>query len=206
MEGFDIHFDTSIGKHFSALFKTMTAIAGDEDEDEEDISTADYGSVTVDETVQEKQMIDSELESEPGVELRRGSLLKDMPIESKKRSRLIEKELNEQVKIISDLRQLGASHTTIEQEVQRLHELEAAVFNSFRRDVIKKLRRPSVRTPSFKDKVSVGGKMFSSSLAAYNESNDFNENSGEDSPSDHYKPGSFDTAIESMPKLKYLFE
>ena len=205
MEGFDIHFDTSIGKHFSALFKTMTAIAGDEDEDEEDISTADYGSVSIDETIQEKQVHGSQLQSEPGVELRRGSLIKELPNEGKKRSRIIEKELNEQVKIISDLRQLGASHTTIEQEVQRLHELEAAVFNSFRRDVIKKLRRPSVRQSSFKDKLSVGGKLFSTSLASYNESNDFNENSGEDSPLDHFKPGSFDTAMESIPKLKYLF-
>lgn len=36
MDGFDIHMDTSIGKHISALFKTMTAIAGDEDFDDED--------------------------------------------------------------------------------------------------------------------------------------------------------------------------
>lgn len=35
MEGFDIHVDTSIGKHISALFKTMTAIAGDEDFDDD---------------------------------------------------------------------------------------------------------------------------------------------------------------------------
>lgn len=37
MDGFDIHVDTSIGKHITALFKTMTSIAGDEnDEDDED--------------------------------------------------------------------------------------------------------------------------------------------------------------------------
>lgn len=43
------------------------------------------------------------------------------------------------------LRLLGASQSTIEQEVRRLHELETAVFNDFRRDVIKKLRRQSVK-------------------------------------------------------------
>lgn len=42
-------------------------------------------------------------------------------------------------------RLLGASQSTIEQEVRRLHELETAVFNDFRRDVIKKLRRQSVK-------------------------------------------------------------
>lgn len=40
---------------------------------------------------------------------------------------------------------MGASQSTIEQEVRRLHELETAVFNDFRRDVIKKLRRQSVK-------------------------------------------------------------
>lgn len=39
----------------------------------------------------------------------------------------------EQVKIINDLRSLGASQGTIEQEVKRLHELETMVFRGFRR-------------------------------------------------------------------------
>lgn len=46
---------------------------------------------------------------------------------------------------LSHFRLLGASQSTIEQEVRRLHELETAVFNDFRRDVIKKLRRQSVK-------------------------------------------------------------
>ncbi|KFM73898.1 hypothetical protein X975_01882, partial [Stegodyphus mimosarum] len=64
--------------------------------------------------------------------------------------------MNEQAKIINDLRLLGASQSTIEQEVRRLHELETAVFNDFRRDVIKKLRRQSVKATSFKDKLGLG--------------------------------------------------
>lgn len=32
MEGVDIHLDTNIGKQLSALFKTLTAITGVEDE------------------------------------------------------------------------------------------------------------------------------------------------------------------------------
>lgn len=41
--------------------------------------------------------------------------------------------MNEQAKIINDLRSLGASHGTIEQEMKRLHELESMVFKDFRR-------------------------------------------------------------------------
>jgi len=59
----------------------------------------------------------------------------DPNLDAKKRSQLIEKEMNEQAKIINDLRSLGASHGTIEQEMKRLHELEAMVFKDFRRYV-----------------------------------------------------------------------
>lgn len=57
----------------------------------------------------------------------------DSSIDAKKRSKLIEKEMNEQAKIINDLRTLGASHSTIEYEMKRLHDLEALVFKDFRR-------------------------------------------------------------------------
>lgn len=57
----------------------------------------------------------------------------DPSLDAKKRSKLIEKEMNEQAKIINDLRALGASHGTIEQEIRRLQELEAMVFKDFRR-------------------------------------------------------------------------
>lgn len=57
----------------------------------------------------------------------------DPSLDSKKRSKLIEKEMYEQAKIINDLRALGASHGTIEQEMKRLRELEAMVFKYFRR-------------------------------------------------------------------------
>ena len=73
----------------------------------------------------------------------------------KKRSRLIEKELNEQAKIINELRSEGASQYKIDQEIKKLHELESAVFNDFRRDVMKKLRRQSTKSSSFRgDKVT----------------------------------------------------
>ena len=61
----------------------------------------------------------------------------DPSLDAKERSKLIEKEMNEQAKIISDLRSLGASHGTIEQEMKRLQELEAMVFKDFRRYSLK---------------------------------------------------------------------
>lgn len=64
----------------------------------------------------------------------------DPSLDAKKRSKLIEKEMNEQAKIINDLRSLGASHGTIEQEMKRLKELEVMVFKDFRRCVLLMLK------------------------------------------------------------------
>lgn len=151
MEGVDIHVDTNIGKQLSALFKTLTALTGEDEGDGVDYSTM------------EMQAGISAIAPEPVI-IRKGStfveslppFLLDPGLDAKKRSRLIEKEMNEQAKIINDLRLLGASQNTIEQEVRRLHELEAAVFNDFRRDVIKRLRRQSVKATSFRDKLGLG--------------------------------------------------
>lgn len=60
----------------------------------------------------------------------------DPNIDAKQRSKLIEKEMNEQAKIIHDLRTLGASQGTIEHEMRRLHELETLIFKDFRRYVV----------------------------------------------------------------------
>lgn len=60
----------------------------------------------------------------------------DTAIDSKKRSMLMEKEMNEQFKIIADLRSLGASHNTIAYEERRLQELQAVCYKYFRREMI----------------------------------------------------------------------
>lgn len=167
MEGFDIHVDTSIGKQLSALFSTLTALAGDEDVEAVDQSYNSMNGIDV---------IDLDRISEPGVSMandshldtdlgpseimrsksvgkadglepdrRRISLVKDASFDSKKRSRLIERELNEQAKIINELRQEGASQSQLESEIKKLQDLEFAIFNDFRRDVMKKLRRHSTK-------------------------------------------------------------
>lgn len=63
---------------------------------------------------------------------------------------MMETEMNEQLKIINDLRTLGASNNTVAHEERRLQELQALCYKYFRRDMIKKWKRPSMRRPMLK--------------------------------------------------------
>ncbi|XP_063234537.1 bridge-like lipid transfer protein family member 1 isoform X2 [Bacillus rossius redtenbacheri] len=158
MEGVDIHLDVNVGKQLSALGHTLTMLTGSQ-EDEEPLIHADYDS-------DEADHLDGNAPSLESISVRRSRNLTDsLPafvfdpnLDAKKRSKLIEKEMNEQAKIINDLRSLGASHGTIEQEMKRLQELEAMVFKDFRRDMIQKLRRQSVKASSIKGKFGLGSK------------------------------------------------
>jgi hypothetical protein len=58
----------------------------------------------------------------------------------------MENEINEQTKIVNDLRTLGASSNTITHEERRLEELQALCYKYFRRDMIQKWKRPSNRS------------------------------------------------------------
>lgn len=148
MEGVDIHLDVNVGKQLSALGHTLTMLTGYTEEDE--ITTLDYDSdegdgVQVSQESISQRRYRNVIDSLP-------RFIFDPSIDSKHRSKLIEKEMLEQAKIINDLRSLGASYGTIEQEVKRLQELEALVYKDFRRDMIQKLRRQSMRTSAIKDK------------------------------------------------------
>ena len=69
--------------------------------------------------------------------------------------------MNEQAKTVAALKSVGASESWVKQEMKRLQELEAAVFYDFRRDVIQKIRRQSVKASSMRDRLglpSKGGK------------------------------------------------
>jgi len=48
----------------------------------------------------------------------------DDSLDPKTRARLIENEMNEQAKVVQDLRKLGASKNTIEGEERKLNELQ----------------------------------------------------------------------------------
>ena len=222
MDGFDIHVDTSIGKQLSALFKTLTALAGEQDEfesanrffieeeveKEAEVEREDDND-KLDEKKKKKKADDSNkkielsksldkkrkgelhkqssketseivgsgrLEKRPSatdsidneIIFRKPSFLRDTSIDDKKRSRMIEKELNDQVKLISDLKQSGASEALIDQETRKFNELEALVFSDFRQGLIKKFRKQSLKK-AFKDRSSEASK--STTIAPISSSN-----------------------------------
>ncbi|XP_069098559.1 bridge-like lipid transfer protein family member 1 isoform X3 [Pleurodeles waltl] len=96
------------------------------------------------------------------VDYRRSVALGSQSVDQRGRKfgkRLVDiRELNEQAKVIDDLKKLGASEGTINQEIQRYQQLESVAVNDIRRDVRKKLRRSSMRAASLKDKWGLGYK------------------------------------------------
>lgn len=130
MEGVDINLDVNIGKHLSALGHTLTQMqaGGEEDEDPVTLESPDSDSCSgriSDILPRSKKALDS-----------LPSFLFDPTLDTKKRSLLMESEINEQTRIVSDLRSLGASVSTISHEERRLEELQALCYKYFRRDMI----------------------------------------------------------------------
>nr|XP_012134687.1 PREDICTED: uncharacterized protein KIAA1109 isoform X12 [Megachile rotundata] len=160
MEGVDIHLDVNVGQQLSALGHTLTMLTGSEEDDihEHTEYDSDDGDQPDNSTSQVKKKESILMKKSKNWTDNLPAFVFDPTIDAKKRSKLIEKEMNEQAKIINDLRSLGASHGTIEQEMKRLHELEAMVFKDFRRDMIQKLRRQSVKASGIKGKLGLGGK------------------------------------------------
>ncbi|XP_064637366.1 bridge-like lipid transfer protein family member 1 isoform X3 [Lineus longissimus] len=149
MKGLDVHLDYNIGKRLNMMFDTLTSIATDEQD------------VDVDETVGRQPMTFEAEIRERKINQYKDSLpefVYDTKLDYKTRVRLIQKEMDEQAKIVSDFRQLGASQGTIEIETKKLRDLEAAVFQDFRRDVMKKLQKKREKATALKDKLGLGYK------------------------------------------------
>lgn len=141
MEGVDIHLDVNIGKQLSSLGHTLTMLTGLEEDEPNTMESPD--SDEGDQGSKEAQTRRREMDNLP-------SFVFDPSIDSKKRSILMEKEMSEQLKFINDLRTLGASHNTIAHEERRLQELQALCYKYFRRDMIQKWKRPSIRRSMLK--------------------------------------------------------
>lgn len=131
MEGVDIHLDISVGKQLSALGHTLTMLTGSEEDDTHASAydDSDDNDQPDNRTSQESILIKKSKNWTDSLP----TFVFHPCIDAKKRSKLLEKEMHEQARIINDLRSLGASHGTIEQEMKRLHELETMVFKDFRR-------------------------------------------------------------------------
>jgi len=143
MEGVDIHLDVNVGKQLSALGHTLTMLTGSTEED--DTGTLDYDS-------DEAEGLTATCSSEDSLP----PFLFDPSLDAKRRSKLIEREMQETTKNIQTLRCLGASQSTIEHEVKRLRDIEAVAYKDFRRDMIQKLKRQSVKASSIKGKLGIG--------------------------------------------------
>ncbi|MBZ3874504.1 hypothetical protein SUZIE_128270 [Sciurus carolinensis] len=159
MCGIDVHMDPNIGKRLNALGNTLTTLTGEEDIDD----IADLNSVNIADLSDEDEVdtMSPTIHTE-AVDYRRQGTSSSQPGELRGRKimkRLVDiRELNEQAKVIDDLKKLGASEGTINQEIQRYQQLESVAVNDIRRDVRKKLRRSSMRAASLKDKWGLGYK------------------------------------------------
>uniref|UniRef100_A0A8D3AFL2 KIAA1109 n=1 Tax=Scophthalmus maximus TaxID=52904 RepID=A0A8D3AFL2_SCOMX len=159
MCGIDVHMDPNIGKRLNALGNTLTSLTGEEDPDD----IADLNSVNMadlsDEDEADNMSPTIHMES---IDPRRQTAMGNQVIDARGRKftkRVVDiRELNEQAKVIDDLKKLGASEGTINQEIQRYQQLESVAVNDIRRDVRKKLRRSSMRAASLKDKWGLGYK------------------------------------------------
>ncbi|XP_074650444.1 bridge-like lipid transfer protein family member 1 [Tubulanus polymorphus] len=147
MKGIDVHLDQNIGVRLNLLFNTLTTLAWDPEN--ADVEETEYGPPEKTESHGRKSTIHGE--SLPG-------FVYDTRLDYKTRARLIQKEMDEQARVVEDLKQLGASNSTIETETRKLHELENAVFHDFRRDVIKKFQKSRDKATALKDKLGLGYK------------------------------------------------
>lgn len=105
MEGVDIHVDTNIGKQLSSLFQTLTALTGDDPASEEDRVAATKASTSYD--VASWSVPTNRDAASICTPAQAGILplfVFDPIVDAKKWSRLIEKEMNEQAKIVNDLK------------------------------------------------------------------------------------------------------
>ncbi|XP_062545321.1 bridge-like lipid transfer protein family member 1 isoform X7 [Armigeres subalbatus] len=148
MEGVDIHLDVNIGKQLSALGHTLTMLTGSEDEDPISSDTPDSDDADQSEENRASQEY-------PGGKGRKSidslpQFLFDTTLDPKKRSMMMENEIAEQTKTVNDLRSLGASSKTIENEERRLQGLQAICYKYFRRDMLQKWKRPTIRKTMLK--------------------------------------------------------
>nr|XP_039251251.1 transmembrane protein KIAA1109-like isoform X2 [Styela clava] len=151
MKGMDVHLDTKIGSYFSRLIDTLMAITGHDepnyDDDELDIKMSDGENDDRNNDAADGGKLPSRMRSITTSSV--SSTQQPLPLQvHKERTRKIEHELNEQVKVVNDLRQLGAKQSVVEEEERRMHDLESALSSNFRRVFKSKLQRSSLKTGS----------------------------------------------------------
>ena len=131
MTGVDVHLDVNIGKHMSSLFHTLTSITGTE-------HTEQPGLTIMDDVSECSSIGDDILMCE---EFDLPQFLYNPTIRKQEMAKLLEAEINEQTRLIDDLRKLGASEATVTTEVKKLFELQNIASSNFRQELVQKIRR-----------------------------------------------------------------
>jgi hypothetical protein len=143
MEGVDMHVDVNVGKQLSALGHTLTTLAAFEEDEDEDVSERD--NIFNNEDVTDYAGIGGVGGSTPGrsisqesVVLRRQkstlgennlpSFLADPHLGPRQKRSLLEKEMQERVSLIDEMKKSGVSPSQIEEERKKLQELENFAF------------------------------------------------------------------------------
>eukprot|EP00095_Tigriopus_kingsejongensis_P008238 maker-scaffold230_size244653-snap-gene-0.11 protein:Tk08238 transcript:maker-scaffold230_size244653-snap-gene-0.11-mRNA-1 annotation:"PREDICTED: uncharacterized protein KIAA1109-like isoform X7" len=154
MTGVDVHVDTNIGKHLTALGNTLTSFTGAIDEE----STPESRSISEDDDIdlsssddltnwrRKNQQIDMDLPS----------FLFDTTLSKGVIAKYLEHQINEQAKTVEDLQKLGASKQTVSCEIKKLNELQNIASKNFRLDLVEKIRRQKSRASYFKEKFGLG--------------------------------------------------
>lgn len=166
MTGVDVHVDTNIGKHLTALGHTLTTLTGEQELDTEDaVSDPDTSSED-----DEPEILLTGTAAEPGeppsAVLRRQKTMQgvdlDLPflldpnIEKNELAKHLEQEINEQAKIVEDLQKLGASEQTVTSEMKKLQLLQNIASKNFRQDLVQKLRRQKSKASYLREKFGLG--------------------------------------------------
>ncbi|XP_036364401.1 transmembrane protein KIAA1109 homolog isoform X4 [Octopus sinensis] len=158
MEGIDVHLDTNIGKKLSGLAHTLTALAGDPNDDDavDILNEADSPDGTMSKLPWGQHEAPTRRQTIAAEHL--PAFVFDTTLEPKVRARLIEKEMNEQAIVVQDLKQLGASQSVVDIEIRKLEGLQMLLFNDFRRDVLNKLKKQGEKASVLKDTLGLGHK------------------------------------------------
>jgi hypothetical protein len=158
MTGVDVHVDTNIGKHLSALGHTLTTLTGEE---EEDATTADGDSAASDD-LDEFDLSSSDdmnmlkRQKTQQIDLDLPPFLFDPNLDKNVVAKYLEHEINEQAKTVEDLHKLGASEQTITAEMKKLNELQNIASKNFRQDLVERIRRQKSKASYFKEKFGLG--------------------------------------------------
>ena len=131
-----MHIDVNVGKQLSALGHTLTTLAAFEEEEDENSSERDYiinnedvfdyGPGTPGRSLSQESVVLRRQKSQTGENL--PSFVTDAALGPRQKRTLLEKEMNERVTLISELKRKGVSQSLIEEERRRLQELENVAF------------------------------------------------------------------------------